>query len=1141
MTNTDLRKTQEIQSRVGNPYLSAWVSANAGTGKTYVLVRRVIRQLLAGARPEAILCITYTKAAAAEMSKRLLDLLSNWALLTDEALRKEIKGLTGADAPPTALDEARRLFARALESPGGLKIQTIHSFCSGLLARFPAEAGLQLGFRPLEDDEAARLLRTAVRSAAAQLSADDVFRSHLLRLGQRFQSEEEDSKSFSLSLEGVIRNYAQALRGASLRDFGVAKAIEALRTRMNIGADETQEALVEECVKALDLQFIREVITTFPALGKSPASIAERWKVALDDLNEANLFLEPFCLTAKAKTPYATRTTTKKRVMVDDFDARYEKLCETVLSFRERYFALSVLEENESIMWIAEIVLYTYRMEKARLGALDYEDLIYRTLELLQGVDFAWIRYKLDAGIDHILLDEAQDNSSTQWQVFHQLAEELAASDVEAAGVEAPRSVFVVGDPKQSIYAFQGAQASLFNEVRAGYEAQLGDRLASESLFLSFRTAQPVLDVVDRVFDREAFRVVSGAFPSHKSQHKERPGSVELWAQLEKPQKPERSLWNASVDDVEADSIDARVARKIAEDIREKLATGLRLACKDGRLATPSDFMILFQRRRTRFHEVLQVLTDLGIPCAGTDRLAVAQDPAVRDLINALRFATNTDDSLSLAVLLKSPFFGWSEDDLFALCSERKRQILWLELLHAASQKPGSKEAHAVATLREALDAGARLGPYALLTTLLDGGGETTGRSKLEQRFGRVYSDPVAAFLDEALRFEDVEPRSVQSFLHYAERLRSDIKRDPDGQADAGVRVMTVHGAKGLEAPIVYLADADFLKDPAQQTRNDPFAMLSVPELPVPLPVLLPSKAGLDAPLTAALREDVTDRHYEEYQRLLYVAATRAEEHLVICGGSDAKQERTWHGLASAAFDALKGTAAYHERGEGEDARRVYAVYKDFGERAELQHTAKNASIPPPWVNRVAVREEANPLIYPSEMGAEQLEAFEASVYGGSSSNAKLRGTLVHKLLEVLPEAPRDQWLSLASRMVDYHASRLGAQEGEALIDMTLSLLTNEQYKELFSDQGQAEVSIQGELDSKMVSGEIDRLLVTDTEVVVAEFKTTRWVPKSADAIPSSHREQVGAYRRLIAQVYPRRTVRALLIYVAAAKAYFVD
>ncbi|MEM1410141.1 MAG: 3'-5' exonuclease, partial [Pseudomonadota bacterium] len=471
--------------------------------------------------------------------------------------------------------------------------------------------------------------------------------------------------------------------------------------------------------------------------------------------------------------------------------------------------------------------------------------------------------------------------------------------------------------------------------------------------------------------------------------------------------------------------------------------------------------------------------------------------------------------------------------------------VLWLELKRRSETGDGlaRQACDARTALQTALDAGARRGPYALLTTMLERGGETTGRQRLAQRLGNGYRDAVGALLDAALTYEEGEPRSIHGFLHHTEKLRAEIKRDPAGDGDAGVRVMTVHGAKGLEAPIVYLADADYLKKPSDIIRSDPIVLVKPQNLDFSVPILLPQSSDQDSRETAALRLDEVDRHYEEYQRLLYVAATRAQESLIVCGGANDKGGKTWHRLIGEGFDKLAESGAVVERvpspEDVEGERLVYANKAALPD-AELEpQPVDPAAAIPDWLYQQAEPEAANPVIYPSLAGEDDDASDGRFVLAApSSSDARKRGLLIHRLLELLPSRPEETWAEDAQHLVASARQQLGDEECAEIIRAALDFLRNPQYKDLFSAESRAEVAIQGQIGKSTVSGVIDRLVVSPGLVTIAEFKTSRWIPASPSDIPEPHRRQAEIYGQLVSEIYPGRGVRSLLIYTTAPKVF---
>jgi ATP-dependent helicase/nuclease subunit A len=435
-----------------DPRRSAWVSANAGAGKTYTLANRVTRLLLDRAKPERILCLTYTKAAAAEMQGRLFDQLGTWAMLDDTTLAEKIVGI-GADAPDAdGLREARRLFAQALETPGGLKIQTIHSFCQYLLARFPLEAGVPPGFRVLDDQTARDLMgeaRARILERAGQgekILADAA--AHLVTQ----TSESRLHAVLDAALGGDRRKLERFLD--TLPDIDGAMTT-AIRGAHGAAADETPDNIAASfCAEAgAEGSRCREIVAWLVAGKKSDAERGQLLARALEE-KSFDLFREAF-LTGKGELYKSLAT----KSLADAEPAVAQALLDMAQRFlaaEERWRAAHAASLAEAVLTLAAAARGEYARAKRARAALDYDDLIAQTLALLDKREAAaWVLYKLDGGLDHVLIDEAQDTSPEQWAIVRRLTEEFfAGEDWRARG---PRTVFAVGDEKQSIFSFQGA------------------------------------------------------------------------------------------------------------------------------------------------------------------------------------------------------------------------------------------------------------------------------------------------------------------------------------------------------------------------------------------------------------------------------------------------------------------------------------------------------------------------------------------------------------------------------------------------------------------------------------------------------------------------------------------------------------
>jgi len=1105
-----LRGEQRTASR---PDSHVWLSASAGTGKTQVLAARVFRLLLRGVEPGAILCLTFTKAGAAEMAARVSQRLAAWVRAPETVLAKDLIAL-GEEPTPQRVARARTLFAKVLDAPGGgLRIQTIHGFCQGLLAAFPAEAGLVPGFRPIEPREEALLMRQALADLLVDAEREGrsgpaaTIGALSVRLGEE-------------KAEGFLRDCARAGRALEGLPSGIGPH---MRRALGLPGGDVEETIRAACGDdAIDRRGLEtiaalnrawgtkngvaraEAVATWLALG------AEQRAAALDDLH--NIW---------AKADGDPRSFGKGQAPQDpvyaDLAMRLHGQCAELLSLRVRAAFADLLADA---LTVGRDYARGYAAAKRRAGAVDFDDLIAATVDLFDQPGIGeWVRFKLDQITEHVLIDEAQDTNASQWRIVRALVDEYFVG----RGVHAPstRTLFTVGDHKQAIFGFQGTDPINFvaaehyfagraEEVRGeDFMADEERGLAFEKLSLvaSFRSTRPVLEFVDAaigLIGHEALGMAE-AVPPHASEVPG-PGVVELW--------PPICAGAGEGDDGEEQWIDDAVrenAARIARQVRAWLDQGLMLESK-GRALRPEDVMILVKRRGELAQLLVARLYAEGVPVAGVDRLRLNAPLAVQDLLAAIRFVLQPDDDLSLASLLVSPLIGWTQEELLDRAVPRSGS-LWRHL--------SARYRDLLAPLDAMLARADFTTPYQFLEELLSGA--LDGRRRLLERLGEEARDPIEELLSAALDFETSATPSLQRFLDWFDRGEVEIVRDAAQPRDA-VRVMTAHGAKGLQAPLVILADATADPDAAMRSA----LMWTPPDLAAPLPVFRPRKderAGeIDAVVAAT---DLRER--QEHWRLFYVAATRAEERLVIAGSLSAKWQgvpppESWYGLAAGTFDSL-GVA-------GEGARTFAGIAPPTAAkpRAMKQVEPVEASAVPEWARRPAPQEQRPPRpLAPSSLGEDEVADPPP---GPAMRAAAERGRLIHALFERLPAVAArdrtraaDRWLADVGQVSD-------VAERAAIIEAALRVIEDPAHAALFGPDALAEAPVSAVLpDGVVVAGTVDRLLVTDTLVRIVDFKTGRQVPRGADEVPPYHLRQMAAYAAALAVIFPGHRIEAALLY----------
>ncbi|WP_170582207.1 double-strand break repair helicase AddA [Ruegeria arenilitoris] len=1100
MTPRDEATERQVQA--ARPDASTWLAANAGSGKTRVLTDRVARLLLDGVQPQHILCLTYTKAAASEMQNRLFKRLGEWAMLDDAALLRQLTelGVEGV-IDPDRLARARTLFARAIETPGGLKIQTIHSFCASLLRRFPLEAGVSPQFSEMEDRAAALLREEIVEDFAEGPQArliEDVAR-HITDTGF-------DKLTAAIAQKRTL--VTPALQWPDLlARFGLPE-----------GFDEG--ALLAQVFLGGEVELIRSILPALAGGGKTDAKAAEKLsgftEPALGQLPE----LEDVFLTGKsAKEPFTAKIGSfptkalREGVLAGQMDP-LEALMRRVEAAREGRLALAAARKSMVLHRFAAAFLPEYERLKQLRGWLDFDDLILRARLLLNDPAVAaWVLYRLDGGIDHILVDEAQDTSPDQWDVVEKLAQEFTSGEGARSGVE--RTIFVVGDKKQSIYSFQGADPQAFDRMQAEFGRKLqesGSKLWDWTLEYSFRSSSSILSLVDILFENRAeagFQKES----QHRAFKADLPGRVDLWPVVEKIEDTDEGDWTDPVDRPAAQHHTVILANQIAARIKAMIDAGETIP-EDGptrgtfvrRKVRPGDFLILVQRRSDLFAEIIRACKAQGLPIAGADRLKVGAELAVKDLAALLSFLATPEDDLSLATVLKSPLFGWSEQMLFDLAHRRQERYLWAALRQRAGDFPET-----LAVLNDLRGQVDFLRPYDLIERVLT---RHDGRRKLLGRLGAEAEDGINALLSQALAYERSDIPSLTGFLVWMQTDDLEIKRQMTGVGDM-IRVMTVHGSKGLEAPIVILPDTG-----KRQPPRDTEIMVAdgTPLWKVP--------ADLSPSLIARARDDARQREENERLRLLYVALTRAEKWLIVAAAGDLGRDgSSWYQLVEEAMGRAGATEI-----PGTGIRRL--AHGDW-EGLPLDHRPTPEPVQdtlPDLFHRPAPEPIPDPeTLSPSDLGG--AKALPGEI-GLEEEAAKLRGTRLHLLLEHLAEAPRDRWDQLCARLLP------DRQDGDRrdLLAEAAGVLTAPDLTPVFAPDALAEVPVSATLDGRRIHGVIDRLIVTDDVVQVIDFKSNATVPDRAETCPEGLLRQMGAYAAALSQIYPGREIRTAILWTRTAR-----
>jgi ATP-dependent helicase/nuclease subunit A len=1132
------------QATAANPRTSIWASANAGAGKTKVLIDRIARLLLAGAQPGRVLAVTYTKAAAAEMQTRLYDKLGSWTIASDADLRRALKELDESldlDSKDT-LARARALFARALETPGGLKIQTIHAFCQTILQRFPLEAGVPPGFQILDDATRTILSDNAFHAAAQANPAIFLELAALTsQTGDRDAVRSAITNRAAMSAIAMAENSIVSRLSETLGDFG----------------DDTPETIRARAISSFDIEALSQAAGALETGGASDKAAAAAFRLVAQNGDGKAIWAALMGLIwtndgDRRKKQIYTKPMAKQAAVtavLGSHDHWPSDFCETLEAADHDMRACGMLRRSVAFTQAALAYHTQWTGAKRAMGALDFDDLVSATAALLGSSEGAaqWVLYKLDAGIEHILIDEAQDTSPDQWDLMAPL---FAALEQEPH--DSPRTRFVVGDEKQSIFSFQGARPERFALERDKFE-EIGkiyqDGRCALSFDLSFRTGQTILDAVDAVWtlhqidapstsveasDAQFQQEEKYAFKTnHKAFRDGQPGVVELWPLTWAGEKgATQEAWDQPQDIEREDSARNILADNIALELKDRLDRGMNIWDKDvTRPMVPSDVMVLVKKRGPLFHQLIRRLKFHKVPVAGADRIKLVEDAAIQDLIALARFALLPSDDFNLACVLKGAFCGLIDEDvhLFPLAWDRGENSLWSRLCESGR----ADHAKIINFLASVRGRGGRMPPYEFFASILERPLITTGAAlpitgwhAMIERLGREVREPVEAFLSRALDHGKSGAPTLQAFLDQIETDGADVKREMD-QGGSGVRVMTVHGAKGLEAPVVILPDTT--SNMQQSDSNIQFDHNAAAFLWSP-------QRGGDTDSFKSGREEIVAQQKGEDARLLYVAMTRARDLLILCGHQsgnckDGMPSACWYRTFTQAMPLL---------GESDTIVRptfsfeTWGAYPPKGDHVPIQlHDIPDTL--PDWINSPPPGEAQGPRrIAPSALAPEGSEPPALSPLAPDARKRFLRGRLIHELLQRLPDLPADQWRIAGAKRLKREAD-LDDEARAAILSETCAVLEDPKFAAIFGPGSRAEAAIVGRgvglPDDMVVNGQVDRLVVTPTQVLVLDFKTNRPPPIHVDDVAQVYLNQMAAYRALLQANWPDKGITCALLW----------
>lgn len=1098
------------------PEKSVWVEASAGTGKTKVLSDRVLRLLLSQVDPAKILCLTYTKAAAVEMNERIAKRLSAWAVMSTSELENELKNLLGQDFhkqnKTDLLNFARTLFAILLDTRGGMKIQTIHSFCQDILKRFPLEAGVSPYFEVLDTRSTKEILQNIKLDLLKSTNNSD---NNDLKNAILYLTQNISEFKFPEILNLITENRSKIIELFRHYQNNMQKLIQKLEQNLNVSLCMNALNIKKEVMNKIDRIALKKARDALLASGKQDSKNGE--KLAFVSENQFSpetydtykfIFLKASDYPKKRLIKDDKYLATSKAIKLfpDILDFLHNE-AEKILATENTLISLNVLFSTVSVLHIAKHILDSYNSYKQIYAALDYEDLIVITRNLLENKDVAdWVLFKLDGGIDHILIDEAQDTSPNQWAIIRALTQEFFAGNGSYEKAS-PRTVFVVGDRKQSIYSFQGADPKEFDKMFHYFEQKAQD-FAKVQLDVSFRSTKAIMDCVNLLF--EDSKAKKGVVP--ESEHiNHRPfrlgegGQVEILPLLcpDKNENKEDFSWHIPVSRSQKISPSTLLARQIAQNIKSMVERGELLESKNRPLQY-GDFMFLVQQRTAFVQEFVRACKDIGVNVSGIDKLKLLEQIAVQDLISLGKFLLLPDDDLSLAEILKSPIFMLDDDDLFALCYQRK-DSLFKNILKQ------EKYADIADKLKLLLNMSGYARPFELFNYVLV---NLCGRKNYISRMGNEVDDILDEFLNLTISFEQKHTPTLEAFINWIIEDEVIVKKEMEQGESNTVKIMTVHGSKGLQAPVVILADTTRIKNSSAKST-----LLWGDDL-----VYFPTAAANYDVNCNLIKQKNLEEDFEEYRRLLYVALTRAEDRLYIAGytSSGEANEESWYKLLE---NNIHSNVSLDEA----DKRIVYAVPQEnpIEEKKKINCTPQTM---PDYTCLFSQAPVENPLAKPYAPSRDENDEVEIAASPlTDNGHFYKRGTAIHKLLQYICNVPSIQQESAALKFISKQLPDMSIVEQQRIVQEVLLLC--HKYKELFSLTSMAEVPIIGEVDGKIISAKIDRLVILDTKVMIVDYKTNRPAAKTLSDVPQIYLNQLSAYKKLLQKIYPDKVVETYLLW----------
>ncbi len=1141
----ELKQTIKLQQEASDPKRSVFVAASAGSGKTKILTDRVLRLLLTGSTPNQILCLTFTKVAAFEMKHRIYKELGNWSIINENDLSNRIFNLTAQKPSKSLLKKARNLFVSILDDFEGIKINTIHAFCQGLMARFPLESEIKPNFSIIDSQIENKLL----------LQAKDMLLKEALTnesLKQKIQSI-----SSNLNEEGFLDIILELINKRSDLESTIEE-LSGLNNLNNIlllifNSKDKDKEIIYNLINNpdQDSNFNVKSLKEIANIAKDSDKISDKnyYNSTINYLknpNEDNFaeYINGF---------FTQKKEARKNIITKFVSIKYENASQIIKLESDRL--ASIIEEINSfyianltidLLEIANKMLQFYSNLKNSNNYLDYSDLISKSVKLLNNKENSqWIKYKLDGAIEHILVDESQDTNNNQWQIIKAVSDDFFNENKTEEGQK--RTIFIVGDNKQSIYSFQGADPGIFSNVFSYYQNKLklaNQEISNISLNNSFRSRRNILKLVDNIFQNEKYK--KAISPINMVKHNpikiQENGKVELWPIINVKKKKEEYKndfsWKINVRPSNTLNSKELLAKLIAKKIKSWIVTK-KIIKSENRVIQPRDIMILIKNRTNNLGNlIIENLQKEGIAVNGGDKIELFNNILIKDLLTIARFLLLPEDDLNLATLLKSPLLEISEEDLFELCQVKNQKEIYLFQALKLSKKPNIIKALEFLSDMENFYQRNTYEIYLLFLHILE---NKNKKAKIIAHFGEESKEIIHQFLNLCINFEESDSIGLESFISDIDNSSLRINIDSINNEFNQVKITTIHSAKGLESKIIILADSFHSHIQKYGSNKNKILWLNKDNLKIPI-----YKASKDSQLTNDIKKHNLKIKEEEYLRLLYVAITRAEEEIYITGFGENATDDCWYNL-------IKNYGLIEAKTKESDFRNLLNIKEDdFTQNNEIlyfedenQNTTNEITLKdnqennqnykiPDFLTKKAETELFQNIIYPSTID-------KTSYNNITQANNVNFGNIIHKILELfIKKLKNNNILLKIEKHLNQHYKELESAEKKEILRQIKILSIDKKFEFLRINKLETEIPIFSNIDNQIISGKIDLLVIKQDEIIIIDYKSNKINKEEINEIAKKYQNQLELYRVIIQEIYPDKKIKSAIIWTYLSEITFL-